>query len=238
MSLSVSKRLRLALFDCDGTLVDSQFAIVAAMNAAFVGMGLPAPDAASVRRIVGLPLVHAIAVLHPSGQERLHRALADRYKLAFADARNRGVHDEPLFPGIREALAAIEDAGLLLGVATGKSRRGLVATLDHHGLLDRFTTLQTSDTGPGKPHPDMVFRALADTGVDAADTIVIGDTSFDMLMAGSARAGAVGVAWGYHETAELTKAGALRICQTADELPAAILALLDRETADQAQWVK
>lgn len=222
-----SKPLRLALFDCDGTLVDSQYAIVAAMNAAFVALGLPLPDAAAVRRVVGLPLVQAIAVLLPDAQPRLHVTLADRYKLAFADARNRGVHEEPLFPGIRGALDALEGAGLLLGVATGKSRRGLVATLDQHGLLDRFTTLQTSDTGPGKPHPDMVFRALAETGVEASDTVVIGDTTYDMLMAGSARAGAVGVAWGYHEVAELTGAGAQRICETADQVPAAVLALLD-----------
>ena len=129
-------------------------------------------------------------------------------------------------PACREALEALEDAGLLLGVATGKSRRGLVATLDSHGLLDRFCTLQTSDTGPGKPHPDMVFRALAEAGVDASDTVVIGDTSFDMLMAGSARTGAVGVAWGYHEVEELTGAGAQRICLTTDEVPAAVLDLL------------
>ncbi|WP_158044298.1 HAD-IA family hydrolase [Skermanella pratensis] len=225
---SASRPLRLALFDCDGTLVDSQFAIVAAMNAAFVALGLPLPDAAAVRRVVGLPLVQAISILLPDGQPRLHVALADRYKLAFADARNRGAHEEPLFPGIRDALDALENAGLLLGVATGKSRRGLVATLDQHGLLDRFTTLQTSDTGPGKPHPDMVFRALAETGVEAADTVVIGDTTYDMLMAGSARAGAVGVAWGYHEVAELTGAGAQRVCQTADQVPAAVLSLLDR----------
>jgi phosphoglycolate phosphatase len=222
----MTKSLKLALFDCDGTLVDSQYAIVAAMNAAFLGLGLPLPDPAAVRRVVGLPLVRAVAVLLPDNPERLHAAVADRYRLAFADGRNRGVHEEPLFPGIREALEALEDAGLLLGVATGKSRRGLVATLDSHGLLDRFCTLQTSDTGPGKPHPDMVFRALAEAGVDASDTVVIGDTSFDMLMAGSARTGAVGVAWGYHEVEELTGAGAQRICLTTNEVPAAVLDLL------------
>ena len=220
-------RLRLALFDCDGTLVDSQYAIIAAMNAAFRGMGLPVPDPAAVRRVVGLPLVQAISLLLPDGPERLHHSLADRYRRAFSDARTRGDHHpEPLFPGIREALEALENAGLLLGVATGKSRRGLVATLDAHGLLDRFATLQTSDTGPGKPHPDMVFRALADTGVEAADTVVIGDTTFDMLMAGSARTGSVGVAWGYHEVAELTAAGAQRICETTEEVPGAVLDLL------------
>ena len=232
----MTKSLKLALFDCDGTLVDSQYAIVAAMNAAFLALGLPLPDPAAVRRVVGLPLVRAVAVLLPDNPERLHAAVADRYRLAFADARNRGVHEEPLFPGIREALEALEDAGLLLGVATGKSRRGLVATLDSHGLLDRFCTLQTSDTGPGKPHPDMVFRALAEAGVDASDTVVIGDTSFDMLMAGSARTGAVGVAWGYHEVEELTGAGAQRICLTTDEVPAAVLDLLGLNPLGVIRW--
>jgi phosphoglycolate phosphatase len=223
---AMTKPLKLALFDCDGTLVDSQYAIVAAMNTAFIALGLPVPDPAAVRRVVGLPLVRAVAMLLPGNPERLHAAVADKYRLAFADARNRGVNEEPLFPGMRQALEALEEAGLLLGVATGKSRRGLVATLDSHGLLDRFCTLQTSDTGPGKPHPDMVFRALAETGVEASDTVVIGDTSFDMLMAGSARTGAVGVAWGYHEVAELTEAGAQRICLTTDQIPAAVLDLL------------
>jgi phosphoglycolate phosphatase len=116
----MTKSLKLALFDCDGTLVDSQYAIVAAMNAAFLGLGLPLPNPAAVRRVVGLPLVRAVAVLLPDNPERLHAAVADRYRLAFADARNRGVHEEPLFPGIREVLETLEDAGLLLGVATGK----------------------------------------------------------------------------------------------------------------------
>ena len=225
----MTKPLKLALFDCDGTLVDSQYAIVAAMNTAFIALGLPVPDPAAVRRVVGLPLVRAVAVLLPDNPERLHAAVADKYRLAFADARNRGVNEEPLFPGMRQALEALEDAGLLLGVATGKSRRGLVATLDSHGLLDRSCTLQTSDTGPGKPHPDMVFRALAEAGVEASDTIVIGDTSFDMLMARSARTGAVGVAWGYHEVEELTEAGAQRICLTTDQVPVAVLDLLAQE---------
>src|SRR3954471_8905069 len=104
---TMTKSLKLALFDCDGTLVDSQYAIVAAMNAAFLALGLPPPDPAAVRRVVGLPLVRAVALLLPDSVERLHAAVADRYRLAFADARNRGIHDEPLFPGMREALEAL-----------------------------------------------------------------------------------------------------------------------------------
>jgi phosphoglycolate phosphatase len=219
--------LCLALFDCDGTLVDSQHLIVGAMTKAWNAVGMTAPDPALVRRVVGLPLVQAMAVLLPDGSPQLHEELTDRYKVAYFEQRQLGDEVEPLYPGLVEALDALESTGIILGVATGKSRRGLIATLDRHGLLDRFVTLQTSDIGYGKPHPDMVFRALKETGVEAADTIVIGDTTFDMLMARNARVRAIGVSWGYHDETELIAAGAARICHRYSELPGAVVELLD-----------
>ena len=218
--------LKLALFDCDGTLVDSQFAIIEAMTTAWAEHGLGEPSAMAVRGLVGLPLVEAVARLLPGADARLHERVAESYKAAFAAQRQRGDMQEPLFPGIREVLDALDGAGVLLGVATGKSHRGLLAVLERHGLRDRFVTLQTSDVGPGKPHPDMVLRALAETGADAGDTVVIGDTTYDIQMARSARVWAVGVSWGYHAVPDLEKAGADRIVHNGREAAGAVLDLL------------
>ncbi|MGQ9369715.1 HAD-IA family hydrolase [Azospirillum sp. ST 5-10] len=222
--------LRLALFDCDGTLVDSQHLIVASMAAAWRAHGLGDPDPRAVRRMVGLPLAQAIAVLLPDVDGARHQAVADSYRDAFFELRSAAA-PEPLFPGMREALDALDAAGVLLGIATGKSRRGLTAVLEAHGLTSRFVTLQTGDTGPGKPHPDMVHRALAESGAEAAATVMIGDTTYDMQMARSARIASVGVSWGYHEVPELRAAGADRIVDDGHAVAATVLSLLDGGTA-------
>jgi len=200
---------RLVVFDCDGTLVDSQFGILNAMRAAWAAHGLDnAPDIAAVRRIVGLPLLEAISRLHPAGAATDHDALVGFYKDAFFQQRQDPSHEEPLFPGTRAVLEALHQQGFLLAVATGKSRRGLVATLDRHGLLGLFTVLKTADDGPGKPNPDILVDAMTELGVAPQDTVMIGDTVFDILMARQAGAYALGVDWGYHDPAELHAAGA------------------------------
>lgn len=218
----------LALFDCDGTLVDSQYAIIGAMADAFRSEGLEAPAAARVRRVVGLSLVDAVARLLPEGEPRLHHLLSERYKEAFQRQRLAGQHREPLYPGLREVLEVLDADGVLLGVATGKSMRGLMGVLEHHDLTRFFVTLQTADVGPGKPDPAMVFRAVAESGAAVADTVMIGDTVFDIEMARRAGASAVGVAWGYHDTEELRAAGAAHIANTGPEVTAAVRNLLHR----------
>ncbi|MFV3076135.1 HAD-IA family hydrolase [Niveispirillum fermenti] len=220
--------LKLALFDCDGTLVDSQHAIIAAMEAGFAAHGVISPPPMAVRRVVGLPLVAAVAQLAPLLDASAHEAIAEAYKAAFYHNRLAGTHPEPLFDGVLEALDRLEAAGFALGIATGKSRRGLDATLAHHGLAPRFVTLQTSDRVAGKPSPDMVHAALAESGADASGTVVIGDTSFDILMARNARVRSVGVAWGYHDGAELLAAGADRLVHDYAALPDAVAGLLDK----------
>ncbi|HYD66631.1 HAD-IA family hydrolase [Azospirillum sp.] len=223
--------LRLALFDCDGTLVDSQHAIVDSMTKAWRDHGLGVPDANAVRRMVGLPLQQAIATLAPQLDAEAALEVADSYRDHFFDLRRTGALEEPLFPGILETLDALEGAGVLLGVATGKSRRGLLAVLERHGLRARFVTLQTSDDGPGKPHPDMVFRALSESGVERGGVVMIGDTTYDMQMARNARIAALGVSWGYHAVAELRAAGAGRIVDAGEEIAPAVLALLDEQVS-------
>jgi phosphoglycolate phosphatase len=217
---------RLVLFDCDGTLVDSQASIIAAMTAAFGVAGLGVPDPAAVRAQVGLPIETAVGALLPVAPAPLRAEIGRLYRQAFFDQRAAGLLDDPLYPGIVGALDAIAAAGFLLGVATGKSRRGLDAILDHHGIAARFATLQTHDHGPGKPHPAMVLRALEDTGAAAAATVVVGDTLYDITMAHAAGARAVGVGWGYHAPESLAAAGADLMVEAAAELPEAILRLL------------
>jgi phosphoglycolate phosphatase len=203
--------LRLVMFDCDGTLVDSQHVIFAAMNHAFEQHGIACPEIDAVRRVVGLGLVEAVEVLVPQMDRHAHLTLAQAYKDAFGQLRHDPAHAEPLFPGVREALEALANAGYLLGVATGKSQRGLASTLNLHGMRDLFVTLQTTDDAPSKPHPGMLENALRYTGVRREDTVMIGDTVFDIQMARNAGVHPLGVSWGYHLSDELTEAGALHV---------------------------
>lgn len=224
---------RLAVFDCDGTLVDSQHNIVAAMEAAFRALGLEPVSDLAVRRVVGLPLVDAIAALYPDGGPDDHERLSALYKDAFQTLRLQPDHREPLYPGTVEALDALQRAGTLLAVATGKSRRGLLATLERHGIGGHFVTLKTADDGPGKPNPHMLLDAMAETGTAPADTVMIGDTVFDIEMARAARTAAVGVSWGYHEPAELSVAGAHRVIDTFCELEAVLAGLWGESDASR-----
>lgn len=210
--------LRLAIFDCDGTLVDSQADICAAMNAAFGLAGLVPPPRDATRRIVGLSLHEAMRRLHPEGAHDAHAALAQHYRDAFRARRTAGQVAEPLYEGIAALVAELADDGWLLGVATGKSDRGLAHCLAAHGLSDHFVTLQTADRHPSKPHPSMVDACLAATGVDPAHTAMIGDTAFDMEMAVAAGVRAFGVSWGYHDPEDLFEAGAEAVAASVAEL--------------------
>ncbi|MBD3660850.1 MAG: HAD hydrolase-like protein, partial [Arenibacter algicola] len=140
--------MRLAVFDCDGTLVDSQSSIIAAMTQACDHHGFKAPSAEQVRRVVGLPLEVAIRQLLPVVDEAFSRVMSETYKTAFFDLRQGGEVEEPLFDGIAGVLDDLDRTGWLMGVATGKSWRGLNATLTNHDLMDRFVTHQTAAHSP------------------------------------------------------------------------------------------
>jgi phosphoglycolate phosphatase len=218
---------RLAIFDCDGTLVDSGATIYAALSETFREHELELPPPAVCRRVIGLSLIEAMAGLLPDAAAERHGQLAEDYKRAFRRLRAAGRVEEPLFEGVIDLLDALEEDGWLLAVATGKSERGLKHCLDRHGIHARFVSLQTADRHPSKPHPAMVEQAIADAGVSADATIVIGDTSFDMAMALAAGATGIGAAWGYHEPQELIEAGAVAVA----EQPCDVLALI-REHVD------
>lgn len=219
-----SAAVNLIIFDCDGTLVDSQHGIVASMVDAFVCEGLVAPARHRILGVVGLSLDIAIARLVDPGSDldRVDR-IAEAYKEAFRARRLSAALDEPLYDGIRETLTALAARGdVVLGIATGKSRRGLDAVLAREGLADLFATLQTADTNPSKPHPAMVLTAMAETSIDADRTVVIGDTSYDMEMATAAGALPLGVSWGYHLADDLHAAGAHAVAADHHELAQAL----------------
>ena len=209
---------RLAIFDCDGTLVDSQATICAAMEECVARAALPVPARERTRRVVGLSLVEAMRAMLPDAEPELHLALAESYKSAFHGLRGRGMVEEPLYDGVPELIDTLDADGWLLGVATGKSDRGLSLCLAAHGLDRRFVTLQTADRHPSKPHPAMIEAALAEAGAAAERSIMIGDTSYDMAMAKAAGVTAIGVAWGYHEAAELRAAGADYVARHPSEI--------------------
>jgi phosphoglycolate phosphatase len=211
--------LKLVVFDLDGTLVDSQHVIVATMQAAFTVYGLAPPTPDAVRRIVGLPLVDGVARLAPGLDPLQHEALAQGYRDHYQPTLARTAGSDALFPGVRTMLDALRDAGHLLGIATGKSQRGLRATLERHGLTAFFVTLQTGDVPPGKPHPAMLLRAIEEAGVGAAETAMVGDTTFDIAMAVAAGALPVGVSWGYHPPEELGAAGAVHLVTSSAQVP-------------------
>ena len=216
-------RLKLAVFDVDGTLVDSRTVIHRAMSRAFDRAGLGEIEYDRVRTIVGLELTEAVLRLAPADYpaERIPE-LATYYKQAFVEQRAEAGFSEPLYAGAKDAVERLADEGWLLGVATGKARRGLDIVFDHHGLHRYFQTFQTVDHGPGKPHPRMVLDAMAETGAAPAETVVIGDTSFDMEMARAAKTRALGVSWGFHTPAEIEAGGAHEIHHDYDGLNAAL----------------
>jgi phosphoglycolate phosphatase len=209
---------RLAIFDCDGTLVDSQANICMAMEYAFEGAGLTPPRRHDIRRVVGLSLVESMRVLLPDAEDKCHQDMAEHYRTAFLTLRNNGLVDEPLYDGMASLLSEMNADGWLLGVATGKSDRGLIRCLDHHAITGLFVTLQTADSHPSKPHPSMVYQALADAGTDARNAVVIGDTVYDIHMGRAAGTRTVGVNWGYHSMEDLREVGADYIAESMDDL--------------------
>ncbi|MBY6049664.1 HAD-IA family hydrolase [Vannielia litorea] len=215
-------QLRCIIFDVDGTLIDSQNEIVAAMTAGFAATGRTAPPRAQVLSIVGLSLEVGIARLCPEADAGEVATMTAAYKDSFVEIRKTSPA-AIFYPGMRELLDELaQTPENLLCVATGKSRRGLDALVKSSGLEGMFISEQVSDHHPSKPHPSMLEAALRETGCEAHQAVMIGDTSYDMDMARNAGITGIGVSWGYHAPAALAEAGAAEVVQDAAALGRAI----------------
>lgn len=214
--------MRLVVFDMDGTLVDSQHAIVEAMTEAFDARGQVLPPRDALLGVVGLSLPQAMAALAPHLPEIETRALARAYRDGWLARRDAGLPmaESPLYPGARAALERLTAEGTPMGVATGKARRGVDHVFRHHDLGRFFVTAQTADDHPSKPHPGMLIAARAETGADRG--VMVGDTEFDVAMGRAAGFATVGVAWGYHPRARLEAAGADEVIEEFEALDAAL----------------
>lgn len=211
--------MQLILFDCDGTLVDSQALIQAAMTGAFAELGLAPPERSRTLSVVGLSLPEAMARMLPEASPATHVAAAEAYKSAALALRQDAAYAEPFFPGARETIVALaERPDILLGLATGKSRRGVDRLIAHAGLEGVFTAIETADSAPSKPHPGMILQAMQTAGIEAAATTMIGDTTFDLDMARNAGVRAIGVAWGYHPVGALHASGPHHVVHSFAEL--------------------
>lgn len=213
--------LKLVVFDMDGTLIDSQEFIIAAMQRGFEAAGHAPPADAAILAIVGLSLPEAVRKLSPDLEEAEVHRIADLYKHSFVQLRAErgGEGAARMYEGARSALDQLHGKPeVLLGVATGKARRGLDHALDTHDLGKYFLTAQTADDHPSKPHPSMLHKAIRDTGAEAAHAVMIGDTTYDIEMGRAAGYRTIGVSWGYHASDSLRDSGADHIITHFDQL--------------------
>ena len=218
--------ISLVILDLDGTLVDSRALIVQIMKTAAVTSGLPEPSHKAVSEIIGLSLDHAFAALFPAADQDHRETAIQAYRKEALKLRAEGRDSEDLFPGIRKMITRLRDEGHVLGIATGKARRGVDHFCQRFEMAGCFSTVQTPDTNPSKPHPGMIESALAETGASIVQTVMVGDTTFDIEMAQHAGVTSVGVAWGNHPVATLERAGAQHIVETADDLPQLVAQVL------------
>lgn len=193
---------KLIVFDWDGTLMDSEARIVACIQSAFADIGEIPPPREIAREVIGLGLEEAMTMLWPDGDVQQRRELVDRYRFHFLAGSES---ESSLFPGVRELLQDLNESGLLLAVATGKSRRGLEAALNCTGLRGQFHATRCADETFSKPHPEMLFQVMDELRADRSETLMIGDTEYDMEMARNAGVAALAVAYGVHHPERLLR---------------------------------
>lgn len=206
---------KLIIFDVDGTLVNSEHLILDVQYEVFRQAGLHHPGREAGLQIIGLSLDVALGRL--VGRDSAPE-LVEPYKVIFNSYRQRAHEvprwDEPLYPGALDVLQTLRGRpNAVLGMATGKTRRGVSYILERHGWADWFDTIQTADDAPSKPHPGMIDNAMRTTGIGPAATVMIGDSNHDMEMARAAGVRAIGVAWGFQPPDVLLAAGADVIAQ-------------------------
>ena len=197
--MSQPRQFDLLIFDWDGTLMDSAGVIVDSIQRACVDIGLAAPSDRASRLIIGLGLIQALQTLLPDLPADDYPRLVERYRHHYL-GRDDVI---PLFDGVADGISQLHARGFQLAVATGKSRHGLERALASSGLGEWFAATRCADQTHSKPHPAMVLELIEELGTDPARTLVIGDTSHDLLMASNAGVASLGVTYGAHEAGDL-----------------------------------
>jgi phosphoglycolate phosphatase len=215
----MTDRLKLAAFDLDGTLLDSIPSIIIGVSTCWEALGFPAVTPDQIRNIIGLPWEQSIEMLMP-GAGAAEVAMIKEYHAEIARGERAPPERPPetIFPGAIEALDRLEDNGYVLAIVTSRSNRRFQDLIDNAGLAGRFVSVKTADQGPGKPNPFLLNEAMKEAGVEREDTVMIGDTTYDVMTARNAGTGAVGVTWGVHPAEELHGAGAHHVTDAFEHL--------------------
>ena len=213
------KDVRFIVFDWDGTLMDSEAQIVSCLHAAIADLQLEPMDDDTVKNVIGLGLKEAIDTLVPGQDERFHQAFVDHYRKYWFSSEGSS-----LFAGVREMLDDLRGRDLLLGIATGKARRGLNRVLEETGLAGHFHATRCADEALSKPHPQMLLDLMDESGVRPEETIMVGDTEYDMEMATHAGAGKVAVCTGVHTEERLNRHVPLASLQSVTDMPGWMMA--------------
>lgn len=206
---------KLVVFDWDGTLMDSLSRIVHSMQCAAVDLGIEPHTTEAVHDIIGLALDQAIARLYPALSEAGIQQMHERYAHHYVTGDQS---PSPFYDGVPELLQQLHGSGVLLSVATGKSRKGLDRIMQAHQVEPLFHSTRCADETRSKPEPDMLLEILDYHGVGRGDAVMIGDTEFDLEMAARARVDAVGVTWGAHDVGRLLRHNPRACVNTVQEL--------------------
>ena len=206
---------QLVIFDWDGTLMDSTQKIANCLRASARDFDLVEPSVAAAKNVIGLGLDECMQILFPSANLELRQRLVERYKYHFVtlDSTSQG-----LFAGVEQGLQRLDDAGVLLAIATGKSRVGLDRAFKDGNIESLFTVTRCADETRTKPHPQMLHEILDFTAIDANKAIMVGDTSYDMQMAGNANLAGLGVAYGAHTAQTLSDNQAVSVQTSVDAM--------------------
>ena len=214
----MTKDLKLALFDYDGTIVDSAIMIVEGAIAAFSMCGLPDPDPKKVRENIGKPLAVALDLYMPPGYDITPEQISEAYRDWYAEQGRLGLQNEPLYSGMIDLLYELKANNWLIGVATNKSRIGLINGLAKHNISDIFDITLTTDENTPKPDPAMALKAINELNIDKRRCVMIGDTINDIGLGVNAGIQSIGVTWGYNEKDLLVSAGATYLVNNSSEL--------------------
>lgn len=218
--------MRLIALDFDGTIADSKHNIMYAVDKACKAMGVSTPKLSEIMQLTGLTLEDAIGQFHPTASPAERTKWAELFRMYAEQENHKQMPPEVLFDNITETLDILNDNTTFLAVVTGKSRNGLHISLRTHNLTDYFTVTKTADDGPGKPNPTVLLDAICELGVSPSDTVMVGDTTFDILTGKNAGVKTIGVSYGNHTVQQLLDAGADIIIDRFTDLPQAVKTVL------------